>query len=179
MNLFLDLPQDLTSRREEIESRAREWLGTRFGYHTGEWHYSTFKPTLFLEAFNGRGDNQPMDDFKVHCFYGKARLIHVVTGRFVQIHLGQYTPDWEYLPARMSGYEAVEFPRPENLDTLVKSAERLAEGLDYARIDLYSDRVRVMKFGEITLTPGNANQRYGDFEFDHWLGGFFSPAPTD
>ena len=177
MNLFLDLPQDLTTRRDEILSKAREWLGTRFGYNTGEWHYNTFKPRLFLEAFHGQGDDEPMDDFKVHCFYGKARLINVVTGRFSQVRLGQYTPDWTCLAAAMAGYDSVEFSRPKNLDTLIASAERLAEGLEYARIDLFSDRVQAMKFGEITLTPGNANQRYTDFQFDRWLGEFFASPP--
>ena len=176
MNLFLDLPQDLTTRREEIRSNAQEWLATRFGYDTGEWHYNTFKPKLFLETFHGQSDNGPMDDFKVHCFYGKARLIQVVTGRFVQVRLGQYTPEWKYLATGMCGYDSVEFPRPRNLDTLVCCAERLAGGLEYARIDLFSDRIEAMKFGEITLTPGNANQRYADFEFDRWLGSFFTPA---
>ncbi len=175
MNLFLDLPQDLATRRNEIQAKTREWLDSRFGYNTGEWHYSTFKPTLFLEAFNSQGDNQPMDDFKVHCFYGKARLINVVTGRFVKVRLGQYAPDWTHLPTGMRDYDSAEFPRPENLAALIAGAERIAEGLEYARIDLYSDRVQAMKFGEITLTPGNANQRYADFEFDRWLGGFFAP----
>ncbi len=178
MNLFLDLPQDLTSRRDEILASGREWLDTRFGYNTGEWQYNTFKPKLFLEAYNHQGDGEPMDDFKVHCFYGKARLIQVVTGRRVKVRLGQYTPDWTHLPAGMRDYDSTEFPRPQNLDLLVTSAECLAEGLEYARIDLFSDRVQAMKFGEITLTPGNANQRYADFEFERWLGSFFAPPAT-
>lgn len=180
MNLFLDLPQDLATRRDEIRSKARQWLGTRFGYNWGEWQYSVFKPRLFLEAFLGQGSaqspggNEPMDEFKVHCFHGKARLIQIVTGRFTQLRLGQYAPDWTYLAVGMPGYDSIEVTRPKNLDALVASAERLAQGLDYARIDLYSDRERAMKFGEITLTPGNGHQRYTDIEFERWLGGFFA-----
>lgn len=175
MNLVLDLPQDLGARRDEIRARGREWLGIRFGYNWGEWHYSVFKPRLFLEAFLGQGDNQPMDEFKVHCFHGKARLIQVVTGRFTKLRLGQYAPDWTFLTVGMPGYDTLDVARPKNLEVLVDSAERLARGLDYARIDLYSDREQVMKFGEITLTPGNGHQRYTDFDFERWLGGFFAP----
>jgi hypothetical protein len=180
MNLFLDLPQDLVTRRDEIQSKARRWLANRYGYGWGEWHYNVFKPRLFLEAFYGRdkhdrGSGEPMDDFKIHCFHGKARLIHIVTGRFTRPRLGQYTPDWRYLAVGMPGYDSIEFPRPKALDTIVASAERLAQGLDYARIDLYAGD-RDLKFGEITLTPGNAHQRYSDFDFDRWLGGYFTPG---
>jgi hypothetical protein len=174
MNLFLDLPQDLATRRDEIRSKAQGWLGTRFGYNWGEWQYSVIKPRLFLETFLGRDDKESMADFKVHCFHGKPRLIQVVTGRFTHKRHGQYTPDWTYL-AGVPGNESVEFARPKNLDVLIESAERLARGLEYARIDLYTDFEQVVKFGEITLTPGDGRQPFADLEFDRWLGGFFAP----
>jgi hypothetical protein len=56
---------------------------------------------------------------------------------------------------------------------MVRVAETIAAGLEFARIDLYSDCKRVVKFGEITLTPGNALDRFSDFQFDLWLGRFF------
>jgi hypothetical protein len=175
MNLFLDLPQDLATRRDEIRFRGQEWLGTRYGHNWGEWWYSLIEPRLFLEAFVGRDDKEPMADFKVHCFHGKARLIQIVTGRFTDKRHGQFTPDWTYL-AGVPGVESVEFARPKNLDVLIDSAERLARGLEYARIDLYTDFERVVKFGEITLAPGNACQSFSDLEFDRWLGAFFTSA---
>jgi TupA-like ATPgrasp len=55
-------------------------------------------------------------------------------------------------------------------------AETIAAGLEFARIDLYSDGKRVVKFGEITFTPGNALDCFSDFQFDLWLGRFFGNA---
>src|SRR5262249_39625633 len=49
--LFVHAPDDLVVRRSEIEKTSTRWLETRFGYDTGEWQYSTFKPQLFLERF--------------------------------------------------------------------------------------------------------------------------------
>ncbi len=67
-----------------------------------------------------------------------------------------------------------QFKRPANLDAVIQAAETIATGLDFARIDLYSDRKSVIKFGEITLTPNNAMARYADFQFDRWLGSWFA-----
>ncbi|HEY5008268.1 MAG TPA: hypothetical protein VII42_09700, partial [Caulobacteraceae bacterium] len=50
-NLTLTLPDDLPTRREEIERLAGGWLASRFGYATGEWQYCTFTRKLFLEQF--------------------------------------------------------------------------------------------------------------------------------
>jgi hypothetical protein len=174
MNLFLDLPQDLITRRDEISSKTQAWLATRFGYSTGEWQYCDITPTLFLETFVGRGKDS-MAEFKLHCFHGKPRLIQVVTGRYTDQHRhGQYTPDWTYLIG-MPGSESVEFARPKNLEVLMESAERLARGLEYVRIDLYTDFDQVVKFGEITFTSGDGRQPFPNLEFDRWLGAFFAP----
>ncbi|HKT54302.1 MAG TPA: ATP-grasp fold amidoligase family protein, partial [Caulobacteraceae bacterium] len=169
MNLFLNLPQDLTTRRDEICARAQGWLDVRYGYGWGEWWYSTIRPKLFLETFLGQ-DEKPIIEFKLQCFHGKPRLIQTVTGRFTQLRLGQYTPDWKYLGAGLPGYESLEFARPKNLDVIIDAAERLAHGLEYARIDLYTDCEQMVKFGEVTLAPGNALQTFLDPEFDRWLG---------
>jgi hypothetical protein len=173
MNLFLDLPDDLAIRREEIIAKANSWLATPFGFISGEWQYCVMKPMLMLETFVGR-DRESMADFKVHCFHGKAQFIQAVTGRYTHKRHGHFTPDWTYL-APMPDVEAVQFARPENLDDLLASAEALADGLEYARVDLYTDFERIVKFGEITFTPGDGRQLFASVEFDRWLGGFFAP----
>ena len=177
MNLFLDLPEDLTTRREEIRSSAQEWLGARFGFAGGEWHYCIIKPRLFLETFLSPPGDAPVVEFKVQCFHGKAQLIQIVKDRFTHLQLGQYTRDWTHLAGGgVRDYNSIEFARPKNLDRLIDSVERLAQGLEYARIDVYTDFDQVIKFGEITLTPGDGRQPFVDPEFDRWLGGFFAPT---
>ena len=51
-------------------------------------------------------------------------------------------------------------------------AETIADGMEFARVDLYSDGKSRIRFGEITLTPGCC--RFSDFKFDLWLGMHFS-----
>ena len=45
--------------------------------------------------------------------------------------------------------------------------------MEFARVDLYSDRKSKIKFGEITFTPSNAGARFSDSKFDLWLGSHF------
>ena len=80
--LFVNLPGDLSARRDEIERRATSWLTSRYGYDWGEWQYSAFRPRLLLEEFiDFNGDRTP-DDYKVYCFHGKACLIEINVDRF-------------------------------------------------------------------------------------------------
>ncbi|HYA28088.1 MAG TPA: ATP-grasp fold amidoligase family protein [Acidobacteriota bacterium] len=171
-NLFLDLPHDLSIKRDIIAKRSSEWLADHFGYAWGEWQYCTFPGKLFLESFidfNGAG---LPDDYKFFCFKGKARLINFHVDRLAQHKSALYDPSWKQFPVSY-GRELAHRPRPENLADMVRVAEAIAAGLDFARIDLYSDGKRVIKFGEITFTPGDALDRFSDFQFDLWLGRFF------
>jgi hypothetical protein len=174
MNLYLNLPEDLVARRSEIEEKARKWLATRFGYARGEWQYCVFKPRLFLEHFFSLAGDDPSEDYKFFCFNGKARLIQVHADRYTRHKCGQYDPSLNHVPVKFSTYEMAQFERPANLDAMIQAAETIATGLDFARIDLYSDRKSVIKFGEITFTPNNADERYADFQFDRWLGSWFA-----
>jgi hypothetical protein len=167
-NLMLTLPNDLATRREEIERLAGGWLASRFGYETGEWQYCTFKPRLFLERFIDFSGGEAPDEFKLYCFHGRARFINfrrdLVTGQGGAL----YDTAWNLLPVDF-GREPVHRERPENLQAIVNVAERIAAGLAFARIDLYSDGQGI-KFSEITFTPGNARSRLSDPEFAAKLG---------
>ncbi|HUZ75867.1 MAG TPA: ATP-grasp fold amidoligase family protein [Stellaceae bacterium] len=175
-NQILNLPADLVTRRGEIEKRAAEWLASRFGYAWGEWQYCTAKPRLFLEVFFDFNPGTAPDGFKIFCFKGKARMIQVHLDRYTRHRCANYDVTWKHLPVAYRGYEIAQRRRPDNLDALIEVAEKIAADLEFARIDLYTDGKRIIKFGEITLTPGNANAAYSDFKFDRWLGTFFAPA---
>src|SRR6266536_1200641 len=78
---------------------------------------------------------------------------------------------------------------------MIRVAETIAKGMEFARIDLYSDGKRNIKFGEITFTPGDALSRFtraclegegatggqsriADLEFDKWLGSLFGKTQS-
>jgi TupA-like ATPgrasp len=177
-NLLLNLPSDLTAKRDEIEQRATRWLTSRFGYDWGEWQYCTFKPKLFLERFIDFNGAQTPDDYKFFCFHGKVCLIELDVDRFTQLRSAFYTPDWKHIPVAYR-HAPIQRARPGNLEDMIGVAEAIAEGMEFARVDLYSDRKSRIRFGEITFTPGNACSRFSDFKFDRWLGSQFGKGPRN
>jgi hypothetical protein len=171
-NLFLNLPGDLLARRDEIATHMMGWLQTRAGYSWGEWQYCTFKPRLFLEEFIEFGDGRVPVDYKFFCFNGKARLVEVDVDRFIRPRTGFYLPSWQHIPVAYTK-PPIQRERPHNLEEMLRVAEAIAHGMEFARIDLYSDRKSKLKFGEITFVPSNAGARFSDFNFDLWLGSQF------
>jgi hypothetical protein len=174
--MFLNLPEELTSRRQVIEQTTTGWLNSRFGYKWGEWQYCAYKPQLFLEEFIDFNGSLPPDDYKFWCFHGKVQLIEVDIDRAIDVRSAFYTPDWTYIPVTY-GETPVQRPRPANLDGMISVAQTIANGMDFARIDLYTDGVSRIKFGEITFTPGDAGLHFSDVRLDQWLGTLFSNSP--
>jgi TupA-like ATPgrasp len=176
-NMFLNLPRDLALRREEIEQQAKNWLSSRFGYEWGEWQYCVFEPRLFLERFIDFNGDQTPDDYKFYCFRGKARLIEIDVARFTELRSAFYSPDWSYIPVTY-GEPPIQCKRPQNLDEMIDVAEAIARDMDFVRIDLFSDGISRIKFGEITFTPGDGRLHFSDQKLDRWLGSQFE-STTD
>jgi hypothetical protein len=172
-NIILNLPDDLTAKRQEIEDQTTRWLAQRFGYTEGEWQYCTFKPKLFLEEFIDFNGDQTPDDYKFFCFHGKAYLIEIDVDRFARLRSAFYTRDWKRMPVAYR-HPPIERARPHNLEDMIRVAEAIAEKMEFARVDLYSDRKSRIRFGEVTFTPGNALSRFSDVKFDRWLGAQFA-----
>jgi len=89
-----------------------------------------------------------------------------------------YTPDWKHIPVAYK-HAPIQRARPGNLEDMIGVAEAIAEGMEFARVDLYSDRKSRIRFGEITFTLGNACSRFSDFKFDRWLGSQFGKGPRN
>jgi hypothetical protein len=174
-HLVLNLPDDLSIKRHEIERWAARELESRFGYDSGEWQYCTFKQRFFLEEFIDFNGVKAPEDYKFFCFRGQARLIEVDVDRFSELKTAFYTRDWKYIPVNY-GEAPVQRERPQNLTDMIRVAETIADGIDFARIDLYSDGNSRIRFGEITLTPGNGVLHFSDSRFDQWLGSLFDNA---
>jgi len=162
--VVLTVPRELAARREQIRMLAGSWLASRFGYETGEWQYCTFRPRLFLERFIDYGGGAPPQEFKVYCFHGRPEFINFRISKPPTFTNALYDTAWNPLPVTL-GDETIHRDRPKTLEAMLDAAERLAKGLPFVRIDLYSDGVQDIKFSEITFTPGNGRTRLSDPAF--------------
>ena len=146
----------------DVINEARTWL-IPMHYSESEQHYNLIEPKIVVEEFIDDGSGGFPIDYKFMCIRGKVFCILGVNGR--ENGCGSYMPysvDWKAIPEYYRGdTTATELlARPKNLDEMIATAEKLAEGIDLVRVDLYSNGSRIW-FGEMTLTPSGCI-------FHHW-----------
>jgi teichuronopeptide biosynthesis TupA-like protein len=155
---------------EEILLKLQRWM--RFPYHKAhrEWAYQQIMPRVLVEELlQDRAGNLP-DDYKLHVFHGKVRLIQVHYDRFGEQRINLFDERYRLAKVRYQAPPALDrMTPPRHLDTMIAVAERLAAGFNYARIDLYEHRDRVY-FGEITHYPAAGIGVFDPPEFDRVLG---------
>jgi hypothetical protein len=130
---------------------CESWLRNRYS-PVSEWAYRNVPARLIVEELLAvEGDVPP--DFKMWCVNGYVKFIQVDADRFGEHSQSLHLPDWTPLEAWIAAPAPVQRPpKPEHLDELLAVTMRLAEGIDFARIDLYLVDGRV-RFGEMTFYP--------------------------
>lgn len=136
-----------------------------------EPHYRHLEHKIIVEELlgpdggpNGGPDDGPIGglplDWKVHCFFGRPKLIQLTRRQAQESWTRYYTTDWQALPLA-SNYRLDEqiVARPEQLPDLLSHAATIAEDFDYTRIDAYLIGQDVY-FGEITPYHGGAASRW-------------------
>lgn len=143
-----------TLDQEVIRQQVREWLKP-VHYSESERHYNLIEPKIVCEEFIDDGSGGFPVDYKFLCIKGKVACILAVSGR-EEGHgtFFPYSRDWQPLPEYYRGKNLSinKVSCPNNLTQMIQVAERLAEGIDLVRVDLYSNGTRIW-FGEMTLTP--------------------------
>jgi len=111
-------------------------------------------------------------DFKWYCYTGKCQMIQVNSpkGRDDNFYTDFYTPTWERLNVTLAPHppNPETLPRPKLLSAMYEVAERLAEGLDFVRVDLYELQGAVF-FGELTFYPHGCVKEWTPPAFDEEL----------
>jgi hypothetical protein len=155
---------------QDILLRLQRWI--RFPYHKAhrEWAYQQIAPRVLVETLlQDRGGHLP-DDYKLHVFRGKVRLIQVHYDRFGEQRINLFDEHYRLAKVRYQAPPALDrITPPRHLDTMIAVAEKLAAGFNYARVDLYEHRDRVY-FGEITHYPAAGIGVFDPPEFDRVLG---------
>ena len=95
-------------------------------------------------------ENVDIYDYKVHCFNGVPKLVHVVRQNPHQV--SAFSADWE--PCDYSfGYPVIKgmVNRPDEFDEMLKISKELSEPFKYVRVDFYLIKGKIY-VGELTLT---------------------------
>jgi hypothetical protein len=163
---------------EAITRLASFWIRTSYyKYHrTGypEWGYKNIKPSVFAEELLNENDSPPQD-FRFFVFNGVCEAIMVDTPGYGGVRRDVYSTSWEKLNVAFAYKNSdVDRSKPINLAEMIDVAERLAEDLDHARIDLYNVDGRIV-FGEITNYHAGGTQKFFPMSFDLELGRNWKP----
>lgn len=168
---------------EHANALLDHWLGMTFEWWPGrapEWAYRNVRPQLFVEQFLNSQSDGPAVDYKAYTFNGEVQAIRIMQGAASERKSSAYfTREWEPLPFVFveGGIPqqrlAIEVNPAFGLE-LVKVAELLMEGIDFARVDFIDDNGR-LRVGEITNYPTAGNYTYQPDSFNEWMGRDWHP----
>lgn len=163
---------------EELRRELALWLKDMGASYGREWAYDGIKRNRIIVEELLEDDDNPdgsIDDYKMMCFNGKFKSLWIDKGRYSDHHRGFWDENLNFLPNVYSDHDTFKEPPtlPENMDEMVKIAEKLSEDFPYARVDLYNIRGRIV-FGEITFYPWSGYVKFTPDTFDFELGSYFT-----
>jgi hypothetical protein len=160
------VPDKARLDRRQAEETCRRWLRTTYAGRSREPVYRSIRPRMICVEYLGDPDTE-LFDYKLYCFNGRVRLIHVDTQRFTRHQRTFYTPGWERLPFAYTYPASSEgVQRPAGLPEMIALAERLAETIPFVRVDFFYIHGRII-FGEMTFFP---DAGFGAFTPPEWDG---------
>lgn len=150
--------------------QLKHFMKQKFGYFTNETWYLDIKPRFIIEEFVETENGEVPDDYKLYCFNGVCKMIQINKDRSSNYNILFYDRDWNALPCGVSHYPySTVVPKPDNLDAMIDIAQKLSEGFEFVRVDLYSN-MGVIKFGEMTFTPTAGWKPINPYAYDVIIG---------
>ncbi|MCH5242928.1 MAG: glycosyltransferase [Muribaculaceae bacterium] len=145
-----------------------------YGEIEGGKHYSRIKPLIIAEEllvndFESAKYSSSIIDYKCWCFNGRCEYIWACINRNKNgADVMLYDRDWKSHPEfsifNNHYRKAPIIPKPNNLDSIIEAAEKLAKPFPVVRVDLYSINNKIF-FGEMTFTSLGGLMDYFTPEF--------------
>lgn len=146
---------------ETLRNNLKKSLKKNHYFITKEWQYKNIEPRIIVERLIKDKNEKISDDYKIHCFNGKAKVVYVSVDREGLNKRNIYSEKWEPLMftwaeknKKTENIRGEEIEKPENFDAMLKLAEKVSEDFKYARIDFYNVDGKIF-CGEITFHPGS------------------------
>jgi len=161
-----------------VSNLLAHWLGLNFEWWPGrrpEWAYREVRRRVVIEPLMKNPDGRDLSEYKAFCFNGHAQVIRVDRGRVVGGKaFSHYDRAWNYLDATFISSGDVRRkgraePRPQFLPEILRVAELLTQGVDFARVDLIDDSGQ-LRVGEITNYPTAGDFEFVPTDFSEWFG---------
>lgn len=140
--------------KKDARRRLEKSLKTDTSKTHVEWPYRNINRKILAEVFLG----DDVTDYKFYCFNGVADVVLLCTERSSgNPKFYFFDKEWNLRRLNKRGMEAPEgftLPMPKGMPEMFEIANKLSEGIPFARVDLYNID-SVIYFGEITLYPAS------------------------
>lgn len=157
-----------------VEKSFNKALKRNLYYSGREWPYKNVKPRIMAEQFM-QDSNGELNDYKFFCFNGKVHCFKVDFDRFKSHGANYYNRNGELLhfgevvcPPNFQK----EIKLPVNIEEMISIAEKLSEGFNFVRVDLYNVDGKIY-FGEMTFYPASGfgifTSKDADVQLGKWL----------
>lgn len=156
---------------EEARNKINKWSITNYAFYSGfELQYKNIKPNIIAEAYI-ENESEDLYDYKFWCFNGKVEFILLVKGRYKNVERICYNTNWEVMPfSYQHSINETKIRKPDNLDKMIEISEKLSEGFDFVRVDLYRLNDGKILFGEMTFTCDSGIGVWEPKEYDKIMG---------
>ena len=150
---------------------------------TKEWPYLGVDKRIIAEEYLEEHGKTSLNDYKVMCFAGKAKLIELHEERYTSHHTQDfYDCKWNKLPINQKSYgiiSEVVSKKPELLNEMINLSEILADGFPHVRIDWYIVQQSLF-FSEITFFDASGFDEFIPEEYNYILGDWIAlPEKTE
>ena len=154
--------------RDEVVRDASAWLVANYYWRYREFQYFHIPPRLLVEEFLENADGAEALIHRFWCFHGTPRLVNL--GNFTRSMSPFYDLEWNRIDLVLK-HRAPPPPieKPRNFDQMITIAARLAEGLDFVRVDLFNVDGKIY-FNELTFTPAAGKLHFSPTDWDVTLG---------
>ena len=156
--------------RSSAQSLVESWLRRHFSLR--QWAYKPIPRRVFVEEPLVDRTADELQDYRFYVFAGKVRAANLGSPTLRQ--RGQaaawYADGRPWILTR-GQQTMVERPVPSTWEELKRTAETLAAGLDFVRVDLYDTSDGIV-LGEMTFYPeaGGRNTPTACPVFNQWMG---------
>ena len=169
---------------EKEKKKLIRWSSINYYWQNREWVYKDLKPRYIAERFLDDGSGSCLIDYKIHCFNGKPMYCQVICDRVVDRDesMDWFDTEWNLMPftgLRKHPKRRPDMPKPENYETMIEIAGKLAAPFPYVRVDLYNIHGKIV-FGELTFFPGSGLGTFTPGEYNEIIGAQLTlPEPKE
>lgn len=165
--------------RKELRRRMRSFdfiLKQNPYWLSREWNYKNIEPRIVAEEVLTTEDGSDVPELQFFCFHGEVKFIMYnlgladSEGRHTRAARWVFDPEFNLVDVTTSMEPGENVPeRPENFDSMLDYAARLAKPFPHVRVDLFNVGGRIV-FNELTFYSGGGFVKLEPHDWQYRVG---------